>query len=229
MVDPDVCVIVRMYNEAPRVGAVVSGLLQHFAHVVCVDDGSTDDSGAIARAAGATVVRHAQNLGGGAALETGFEFVRRHTEARWCLTFDADGQHRAEDALAMVQHARSSGVDVVLASRFSGTAHDMPWTRRATLRCGTAFTRWTTRLNVSDAHNGLRVFSRSALDRVTLTHAGMAYASEITAAIRRHRLTWAEVPVTILYDDYSLAKGQSSLNAVNIIFDLTMARLRATS
>ena len=229
MENRDVCVVVRMYNESARVGDVLAELRLHFPLVVCIDDGSTDGSGDVARAAGATVVRHAQNLGGGAALQTGFDYVRRHTDATWCLTFDADGQHRVEDAVAMVRHARTSDVDVVLASRFRGEASRMPWTRRATLRCGTAFTRWTSRLDVSDAHNGLRVFRRSALEHLNLTHPGMAYASEITAAIRRHRLTWAEVPVTILYDEYSLAKGQSSLNAVNIVFDLTMARLRANS
>jgi glycosyltransferase involved in cell wall biosynthesis len=226
VIDNEVGVVVRMYNEASRVGTVVAELRQHFGLVVCVDDGSSDGSGEVASAAGATVVRHAQNLGGGAALETGFSYIRSRRDITWCLTFDADGQHRVEDALAMVRCAREERVDVVLASRFSGSATNMPWTRRAVLRCGTAFTRWANHLDVSDTHNGLRVFRRDALLRFRITHTGMAYASEIMAAIQRHSLTWTEVPVTILYDEYSLAKGQSSLNAINIVYDLTMARLR---
>lgn len=229
MIDDEVCVVVRMFNEASRVGDVVSELRKHFGQVVCVDDGSTDGSGAAARIAGATVVRHAQNLGGGAALQTGFTYVRRHTDARWVLTFDGDGQHRVEDGIAMVERARSARVDVVLASRFTGASDNMPRSRRVILKAGTAFTRWTTRMDVSDTHNGLRVFSRGALLKLELTHAGMAYASELMAAIRDLGLTWAEQPVTILYDEYSLAKGQSNLNAVNILFDLTLARLRASS
>jgi glycosyltransferase involved in cell wall biosynthesis len=229
MINPDVCVIVRMYNEATRVGPIITALRAHFGEVVCVDDGSTDGSSEVAHASGATVIRHAQNLGGGAALETGFAYVRQYSNASWAITFDADGQHRVQDALAMVQRARDEQVDVVLASRFRGSSQNMPWSRRIVLKAGTAFTRLTTRLPVSDTHNGLRVFNRRALAGINLTHAGMAYASEIMAAIRRHDLTWVEEPVTILYDDYSLAKGQSSLNAVNIVFDLTMARLRATS
>lgn len=227
MIDKDVCAVVRVYNEASRIVDVITSLREHFGQVVCVDDGSSDGSGELARAAGATVVRHSQNLGGGAALQTGLEFVRRHTAATWCLTFDGDGQHRVQDAVAMIARARRDRVDVVLASRFTGGSANMPRLRRTVLRAGTLFTRWTTRLDVSDTHNGLRVFNRRALSKLVLTHAGMAYASEIMDSIRRNKLTWVEEPVTILYDDYSLAKGQSNLNAVNIVFDLTLARLRA--
>jgi glycosyltransferase involved in cell wall biosynthesis len=228
VIDSDVGVVVRMYNEASRVGAVITELREHFGLVVAVDDGSSDGSGAVASAAGAVVVRHAQNLGGGAALETGFAYMRTRSDITWCVTFDADGQHRVEDALAMVRCAREERVDVVLASRFAGSSTNMPWTRRVVLRAATTFTRWTNHLDVSDTHNGLRVFRRDALLKFRVTHAGMAYASELMAAIRRHSLTWTEVPVTILYDDYSLAKGQSSLNAVNILFDLTIAKLRTS-
>jgi len=222
----DVLAIVRAFNEAPRVGAVISELRGEFSRVVCVDDGSTDRTAEAARQAGATVVRHRENLGGGAALRTGLDYMLKDTDANLCLTFDADGQHRVEDARRMVARARSEQWDVVLATRFGGTTVDMPWTRRLVLRAGTVFTRATTGLRVSDTHNGLRVFSRHAVRKLQLTQSGMAYASELTAAISRHGLSWCEEPVTILYDEYSLAKGQSSLNAVNIIYDLTMARLR---
>lgn len=225
----DVCVVVRMFNEASRVGEVVSGLRAHFPHVLCVDDGSTDGSAEVARSAGATVVRHSQNLGGGAALQTGLTYVRRYTNAAWVVTFDADGQHRLEDAVAMVQRARTERVDVVLASRFTGSSDRMPMMRRLVLKGATFFTRITSGMSVSDAHNGLRVFSRTALNRLDLTQTGMAYASEIMSAIRHHRLSWVEQPVTILYDDYSLGKGQRNLNAINIVVDLTLARLRASA
>ena len=63
----EVCVLVPMYNEVTVVGPVIEELLEHFAHVVCVDDGSTDGSAAVARQAGARVLRHPVNLGAGAA------------------------------------------------------------------------------------------------------------------------------------------------------------------
>ncbi|MEO5653650.1 MAG: glycosyltransferase, partial [Marmoricola sp.] len=64
----DVWVVVPVYNEATTVATTVSDLLSTFEHVLCVDDGSSDDSAAIALAAGATVLRHVVNQGQGAAL-----------------------------------------------------------------------------------------------------------------------------------------------------------------
>ena len=106
----DVCVIVPVYNEALTVAMTVSDLLQTFDHVVCVDDGSGDGSADLARAAGATVLRHVLNQGQGAALRTGFDYVLRHTTASYAVTFDADGQHLVEDARRMVERARAEQI-----------------------------------------------------------------------------------------------------------------------
>src|SRR4051794_25655091 len=99
--DRGTAVIVPMYNEAEVVGDVVAELRTEFPFVVCVDDGSSDESAARARAAGATVLVHRVNLGQGAALQTGFDFVRDRTDVAHVVTFDADGQHRLCDAVAM--------------------------------------------------------------------------------------------------------------------------------
>jgi len=69
----DVWVIVPVYNEAAAVAGVLAALRESFPHILCVDDGSTDGSGAAARATGATVIRHPINRGQGAALQTGFD------------------------------------------------------------------------------------------------------------------------------------------------------------
>jgi glycosyltransferase involved in cell wall biosynthesis len=225
----DVCVIVPMLNESTTIASVVENLRHSFPHVLCVDDGSTDDSAAIAAAAGAQVLRHATNLGQGAALQTGFDHVTRAGGFRWVVTFDADGQHLVSDAEAMIAAGRDQDLDVVLASRFAGVTIDMPRARRVVLRCATHFTRWTAGLDVTDAHNGLRVINTRALDTLRLRQPRMAYASELLNQIGAHRLHWAEVPTTVLYSDYSRAKGQRNINAVNIVFDLVMARVRTSS
>lgn len=223
----DVCVIVPVYNEAFTVATTVSDLLQSFVHVVCVDDGSCDGSGDLARAAGATVLRHVVNRGQGAALRTGFDHVLRHTDAAFVVTFDADGQHLVEDAGRMVRRARAEDVDVVLASRFTGSTEQMPLTREIVLRAAVRFTRMTSRLKVTDTHNGLRVLSRRALQLIDLRMPRMAYASELLDAIVPAGLSYVEEPVTIIYTDYSRAKGQRNSNAFNILFDLAVRRLRA--
>lgn len=223
----DVAVVVPMYNEATVIGNVVRDLGGAFDRVICVDDGSRDASGKLARAAGAVVVTHPVNLGQGAALQTGIRFALEDGHIQFVVTFDADGQHRVVDAARLVDAARHQAVDVVLGSRFAagGGGVAVPRARRAVLAAGVAFTRATTGLALTDAHNGLRVLTRTAAERIDLTQTGMAHASELLSQIARHRLSYVEVPVTIDYTDYSRSRGQSNINALNILFDLGLARL----
>jgi polyprenyl-phospho-N-acetylgalactosaminyl synthase len=223
----DTCVVVPAYNEAATIGAVVSDLRASFSCVICVDDGSSDGTAELARAAGAIVVRHPVNLGQGAALQTGFDYVLRFTDARHCVTFDGDGQHLVSDAVRMLERARTEDVDVVLASRFLGTTTDMPRLRRLTLRGALLFSQWYDGLRVTDTHNGLRVLNRHALRSIRLTLPRMAYASELQHAINQHGLRYVEEPVSVIYTEYSRSKGQSNFNAVNIVFDLAARRMRA--
>ncbi|GAB2752788.1 glycosyltransferase family 2 protein [Nocardioides salsibiostraticola] len=221
-----VTVVVPAYNEAETVGTTVTSLRDWFSHVVVVDDGSSDDTLDVAQSAGAVVVRHPFNLGQGAALQTGFAYALRDPRSQRVLTFDADGQHRVSDGVTMVDLSMRTEVDVVLGSRFLGTALHMSSTRRLVLRAGVRFTRWSTRLDVSDAHNGMRVLSRRALEVIEITLNDMAHASQLLSLIAEHELSYAESPVTIDYSDYSRAGGQSNLNALNILFDIASHRLR---
>lgn len=223
----DVWVVVPAFNEASTIAQVVSDLLSEFRNVLVVDDGSADATAAIAAIAGATVRRHAINLGQGAALETGLEFVRRRPGRNWVVTIDADGQHLVSDAVAMLAHARAEGLDVALASRFLGRTERMPRSRRMVLRAAVLFSRWTTKLELTDTHNGLRILGPAAVEKIRLQQPRMAYASELEGAIVPAGLRYAEVPATVIYTDYSRAKGQSNGNAINILFDLAAARLRA--
>ena len=101
-----VWVVVPLFNEAEVISGVVKQLKSEFSHVVCVDDGSSDNSAAVAEKAGARVLRHPLNLGQGAALQTGFYFVSSQHGASHVVTFDADGQHRVKDAVEMVELAQ---------------------------------------------------------------------------------------------------------------------------
>jgi glycosyltransferase involved in cell wall biosynthesis len=223
----DVTVVVPAYNEEARVAVVVSALRMSFGRVVVVDDGSADGTAELAAAAGATVVRHPSNLGQGAALQTGFAYALSDPHMRYVITFDSDGQHRVEDAESLLATARETGVDVVLGSRFLTPDNTVPTARRLVLRAGIAFTRATTRLGVTDTHNGLRVLSRRAAQQIDLTLSDMAHASQLLGLIARRGLSWTEAPVVIDYEDETRRRGQSNVNALNIVFDLALERLRS--
>jgi glycosyltransferase involved in cell wall biosynthesis len=221
----EVLVVIAAFNETRAIGPVVRALVAAGRQVVVVDDGSTDDSAAVARAAGAVVLRHLVNRGQGAALQTGIA----HALARGgsCIvTFDADGQHDLADLARLTGPILDGSADVVLGSRFLGRTDGMPALRRLQLKAAVAFTRVVSRVGVTDAHNGLRAFSRRAAERIEITIDRMGHASEIIDQIREHGLRFVEVPVHVRYTEYSLAKGQRGLAALPIVVDYLLRRLR---
>jgi polyprenyl-phospho-N-acetylgalactosaminyl synthase len=218
--ETDTWVVVPLYNESEVISPVITGLTEQFANVVCVDDGSTDDSAALAEAAGARVLRHPINLGQGAALQTGFDYVLRQPLARHVITFDADGQHRVSDALEMLNLARSKRYSAVFGSRFLDKRTKPGIKKRIVLKVAVLVTRAITGLRLTDAHNGLRVLSRETLETIRLEQNGMSHASEIVHQIAKAKLACKEYPVEVLYTEYSKRKGQSLLNSVNILIDL---------
>jgi glycosyltransferase involved in cell wall biosynthesis len=213
-------VIIPMYNEGRVIQDVVAEVRATFPFVVCVDDGSTDESAAAAAAAGAVVVRHPINMGQGAALQTGFDYALSDPAMTEVVTFDADGQHQVADAVGMVEKLRSEGLDVVIGSRFLDERTEVARLRRLILKTAAVYTRWTSGMALTDAHNGLRALGRPLLETVRITQNRMAHASELIDKIGRAEVRWAEYPTHIIYTEYSKAKGQSLLNSVNILFEL---------
>ena len=223
----DVWVIIPVYDEAEVIVAVVEGVLPTFPHVVCVDDGSRDGSAERIFGTAAHLVRHPVNLGQGAALQTGLDYALRQPGAEYFVTFDADGQHRVEDAAALVDAVRSGAADVALGSRFLAEGEQVPKIKRMLLKTVAVMSPAARHLQLTDAHNGLRVLNRAAAEPLRITMNGMAHASEIIDYLARSELTVTEVPVTVLYTDYSKAKGQSLINGVNILFDLSLRSRRS--
>lgn len=221
----NVAFVVPVYNEGSVIGGVVKEILEHCPHVVCVNDGSTDTSAAEIIGAGAYLVDHPINMGQGAALQTGIEFARLLPGVTRFVTFDADGQHRVEDALSMLHTLDTTDVDIVLGSRFRGSTEGMSRMKRTVLKMAVRFTNLTSGIKLTDAHNGLRAFNRHVADTLEITAPDMTHASEIIELISRNGYSYVEVPVTIDYTDYSVTKGQPVLNAVNIAFDTLLRKV----
>ena len=216
----ETCCVIPMYNEQEVIAEVIHGLKAIFQNILCVDDGSTDESVSRAREAGATVICHAVNIGQGAAIATGFIWIQTKTNFSRIVTFDADGQHLPEDAMRLVEELASKELDVVFASRFLDNQSQVPFLKRLILRGVANATKALTDVELSDAHNGLRALTVDASRKIQLTQNGMAHATQFVSLVLQGGLKYSELPVTILYTPYSRSKGQSILNSVNIVLDL---------
>jgi len=217
-------VVIAAYQEASRLPATLRSLCPRYPNVVVVDDGSSDATLEAALGFPVWVLHHPINCGQGAALRTGIAFaVERGAEV--VVTFDADGQHDAGEIARLVAPIAEGRADAVLGSRFLGQVVGIPWTRRWVLLAGVLFTRIFSGLRVTDTHNGFRAFSRAAAQQIRFTQDRMAHASEIIDQLRVLQLKFCEVPVTIRYTEATLAKGQSSWNAIKIAGQLLLGRL----
>jgi glycosyltransferase involved in cell wall biosynthesis len=220
-----VWVVIAAYNEAKVMARVLTDVRMRGFHVVLVDDGSADGTPEIAMQSGAVVIQHPVNLGQGAALQTGIEFALR-AGADFIVTFDADGQHRAAEIPRLIDALEDNAADFALGSRFLGATVNLPPARRLLLKAATWFTCFTSGMRVTDTHNGFRAMTRRGAGRVRLRQNRMAHGSEFLDQVARSGFRYVEVPVTIEYSAYSLAKGQKISDALSILVDLSVQRLQ---
>jgi glycosyltransferase involved in cell wall biosynthesis len=217
-------IIIPAFNESSRIAAVLESLLSLNYSMIVIDDGSADDTAKIAATFPVILIRHELNLGQGAALETGMEAARQ-LEADYVVHFDSDGQHVASDIEHLLAPLQKDEADIVFGSRFlEKKPSGLTFSRKIILKVGRWINYLITGILLSDAHNGLRALNNKALHAVHFRQPGMAHASEILYEVRRKSLRYLELPVHILYTDYSKQKGQGILNSVNILFHLLFKR-----
>jgi glycosyltransferase involved in cell wall biosynthesis len=226
-----IAILMPAFNETTALAETLRALADHAealggATVFLVDDGSDPQvrPGPLPRGIEVVLARHPFNLGQGAALETARQLALREDTFDAYVTMDADGQHRAGDVVALAA-AIADGADVAFGNRFLGDSN-IPPPRRALLRAARLFEWAVTGLRLADSHNGLRAFSRRALEQVPIRQNRMAHATEIKQRVSRAgELAIVEVPVSVRYTRQSLAKGQRSLGAVVIVRDLVLQYL----
>ena len=224
----DTCVVIPAFNEGRVLSGVLADLTRLPHAVVVVDDGSDDDTGRRAAEYPVVVLRHLVNLGQGAALQTGIEHALGIPGIRFIVTFDADGQHTVDDIARLLAPLRASTHDVVLGSRFleRAEAAGIRPSRVMLLKAAAWFTRLTTGLRLTDTHSGLRALTAEAAAALRIRQNRMAHASEILAQIAALKLRYCEVPIRVRYTPYSVRKGQSALNGINILWDIVKEKMR---
>ena len=213
--------LIPAYNEGKVLKSTIETVLgAGYKNIVIVNDGSRDNSTEVLDAFGDKIVvlHHYKNRWQWAALETGFEYIRRYTESEYTVCFDADGQHDIAD-IGEFEKYLDGNVDALLGSRFlwEWWANEVPFIKKIILKLGIVFTFFVSQIPLTDTHNGFRILSRRALADICVTIDGMGHASEIVDIISKKKITYREVPVTIHYTNYSMSKGQKSSNAINIL------------
>jgi glycosyltransferase involved in cell wall biosynthesis len=183
-------VIVPAYHEAAGIGDVVSALVAAgpWHEIIVVDDGSSDETGARARAAGATVVRHPYNKGNGAAVKTGL----RHATGSHVVIVDGDGQHSPADARRIVE--RLGEFDLVIGAREPGTQATLG--RRAGNSVLNGLASYLTGRHIPDLTSGFRAARREVLaEFLHLLPNGFSTPTTTTLACIKAGYSVAFVPV----------------------------------
>ncbi len=223
-----IAILMPAFNEK-RLGATLATLAEAAIGdvdltVYLVDDGSEQpialaDLPPRSPSFRIVLAHHACNLGQGASLETARRLALLDPRRDAYVTMDADGQHRAADALTLACAIRD-GADVAFGNRFLGDSN-VPPVKRLVLYAARIFEHVLTGLRLSDAHNGLRAFSCRALERIPIRQSRMAHATEIKLRVSRApELVIVERPVSVRYSRHSIEKGQSSLGALSIVHEL---------
>src|SRR3954463_12149089 len=190
--------LIPAFNEAQSIANVVAGVSGCVAHVIVEDDGSTDETAARARAAGAEVIAHGDNRGKGTARRPG---LARALAAGFThvLMLDGDMQHLPEEAPALLEAAARTGADVVLGERrFSRDA--MPASRYHANIVGSRVLSWFIGAPVQDTQCGFRVVRVDALKPVRLTSSGYEVETEMLVKVMRRGGRMFRVPITAVYN-----------------------------
>ena len=220
MSNKNICVIVPFYNEEEVIAKVLSELIDKNYNVLAIDDGSTDKSSEIAKSFNCKVLTHPSNFGQGAALQTGISFARLNPNIKIFVTFDSDGQHKVSNIEDVIKPIANNETDFVFGTRFQDDKTKFPFFKRFILKLAIKYTKLSTGVAITDTHNGFRAFNKEAARMINLDFPGMTHASEFLEKAGRSGLRIKEVPVHIIYTQYSKRKGQSLWNSINILTDL---------
>ena len=223
-----VALVIPAYNEASVISGVIRSIKSKARSrvrldVIVINDGSIDDTARQATNAGAIVIDHILNSGAGGATSTGLRYAQLHNYDI-VATMDADGQHSAKDVMNGVEKLRSSKYDLLIGSRLIDSK-GMSRTKVFGNKSLSFITFLLFGIRVTDSQSGMRIFSRSAIEKLRWKATGYEFCSEMLWRASQLKLAVSEYPIEAIYTDYSISKGQNNWNAFNILKSLIKQRL----
>jgi glycosyltransferase involved in cell wall biosynthesis len=193
------CALIPAFNEAPYIADVVERAREHVAEVVVIDDGSSDGTADIARAAGATCLHLPRNCGKASALRAGLAYARGRNFT-YVITLDGDGQHLPEDIPVMLRVAEETGADLIIGARCFDRAR-MPSPRFYSNVIGSRLASALVGCEIRDSQSGFRLFRLDKLDATKLRSRYYELEMEILIKMARSGCTIAHAPIRTVYDD----------------------------
>lgn len=220
----NIYILIPVYNEEKRIRVVIEELKKNFSNILIVNDGSIDSSLDIIKELDVKYINHLVNLGAGAALQSGFKFIKNLNIIDALITFDADGQHSVDDAIAFAEEITECTEDIIFGSRFLEHSKNIPYFKRLILSIVTFLTNLICKVNLTDSHNGLVAYKTRCLKDISISIDGFGYASQVVSNVSNKGIKYKEMSTNISYTKYSIKKGQKISNGFLILEDLIKNR-----
>lgn len=213
-------VLIPAYNAADTLPAVIerTATVVSPEHIIVVNDGSTDATGAIATSRGVIAVHHQQNKGKGAALQSGFdEALNRNCDA--VLTMDADLQHQPEDIPRFTALYAVRQYDMIIGSRLHNMK-GMPVHRILSNTITTTLVRLRTSTSISDSQSGFRFITRRVLERIRLETTGFEAETEFLIKAARYGFSIGSLPIDTVYanEQSHMTHFSTTINFIKVLF-----------
>lgn len=210
-----ILIVLPAFNEGEVIKKVILDIKKEgYKNILIIDDCSNDNTGDVARKAGAIVLKHVINRGAGAATNTGLIYAKENSYDV-VVFMDSDGQHLPKDIAKLLRFTNK--YDVVIGSRLIGDIKSMPIQRKIANFIGSFVTWFFFGKFVWDSQSGFKVFNRKAIEKINLTFDRYEFCSEIIGEIHKNKLLVKEVPIEVIYTNHSKSKGQSILNGFKMI------------
>lgn len=219
-------IVIPAFNEEKVIEEVLGKIPRKIKNFnidkVVIDDGSSDSTARKVAKMGVRLLVHPINRGLGAALGTGFEYARIH-KYDFLVTLDGDGQHDPLEIEKLLSPILAGQADFVIGTRVFQKG--MPVTRRVLSFLASLATYIFSEVWTTDSQSGFRAFSRKAIENIRIEVDRMEVSSDFFLQAKQANLRIKEVPITPIYTEYSLKKGQNVFNSFNILGKLAFKRI----
>jgi glycosyltransferase involved in cell wall biosynthesis len=230
---PAYLAVVPAYNEAATVSGVIDALREAEPRfdVLVVDDGSTDDTAAIAASAGARVLKLPFNLGIGGSVQAAFQYALEH-DYDYAVQVDGDGQHRPDEIHKLIAPMEEdTGLDIVCGSRFlTDQGYPAPISRRTGIHIFSFILSRIVGQRVSDPTSGFRLYNRRGIALFARDYPHDYPEVEAVLMVHFHRLRMREVPVRMMQRGggvSSIRSGKSAYYMVKVLLAIFIGLVRA--